>query len=153
MQASWVRMFADGQEVPVRVLNDGLSLPDEKSKPVSTRFRIGWDTGGASFRGRFDEIGVWPRAFTAAEVEALFEARALPYAIARNREGRATAVELEWLKDAALRRTDPSFAKDRARLIESAGGVAVAATQRADSDGDGRDGHSAGDTHSAPRRL
>jgi hypothetical protein len=118
VQASWVRMFANGQEVPVRVLNDGLSLPDAKSKPASTRFRIGWDTGGASFRGRFDEIGVWPRVFTAEEVEALFEARALPYAIARNREGRATAVELGWLTDAALRKTDTAFAKDRARLTE-----------------------------------
>jgi Protein of unknown function (DUF1553) len=61
---------------------------------------------------------VWPRAFTAAEVEALFEARALPYAMARDREGRATTVELAWLKEAALRRTDTAFAKDRARLTE-----------------------------------
>jgi hypothetical protein len=55
VQASWVRLFADGREVPARVLNDGLSLPDEKSKPAPTRFRIGWDTGGAAFRGRVDE--------------------------------------------------------------------------------------------------
>ena len=34
VQASWVRLFADGREVPARVLNDGLSLPDEKSKPT-----------------------------------------------------------------------------------------------------------------------
>jgi hypothetical protein len=57
VQASWVRLFADGREVPTRVLNDGLSLPDEKSKPAPTRFRIGWDTGGAAFRGRVDELG------------------------------------------------------------------------------------------------
>ena len=118
VQASWVRMFADGREVAVRVLNDGLSLPDEKSKPSPTRFRIGWDTGGARFRGRLDDVGVWPRAFTAAEIESVFEARALPYAIGRYGEGRATAVEASWLKDAILRQTDAVFAKDRTRLME-----------------------------------
>ena len=118
VQASWVRLFADGREVPTRVLNDGLSLPDEKSKPAPTRFRIGWDTGGAAFRGRVDELGVWPRAFSASEVEAVFEARALPYATSRHREGRATAVELGWLKDATLRKTDAAFAKDRGQLAE-----------------------------------
>jgi hypothetical protein len=118
VQAAWVRLFADGRELPARVLNDGLSLPDEKSKPAPTRFRIGWDTGGAAFRGRIDELAVWPRAFSTSEVEAVFESQALPYASARYRDGRTTTVELAWLKDAALRRTDSGFARDRARLTE-----------------------------------
>ena len=41
---------------PLILDGDGLSLPDEKSKPAPTRFRTGWDTGGAAFRGRIDEL-------------------------------------------------------------------------------------------------
>ncbi|MEO7650156.1 MAG: DUF1549 domain-containing protein, partial [Bryobacteraceae bacterium] len=41
--ASWVRMFIGGREVPTRILNDGLSLPEEKAPTTKpTPFRIGW---------------------------------------------------------------------------------------------------------------
>jgi hypothetical protein len=112
VHASWIRMFADGRELPVRVLNDGLSLPDDKSKPATTRFRIGWDTmpGGPRFKGRLDEIAVWSRALAPAEIEGLFESRAIPYAVERQRLGEAAPGEIEWLRDAALRRSDAVFA-------------------------------------------
>src|SRR5215831_4880568 len=84
-RAAWVRMFANGRELPVRVLNDGLSLPDEKSKPSPAKFRIGWDTGKLRYRGQFEELAMWQRALTPAEIETLFETKALPYAVARQR--------------------------------------------------------------------
>jgi hypothetical protein len=120
VHASWIRMFADGREVPTRVLNDGLALPDEKSKPTETRFRIGWDTmpGGRRYVGQLDEIGVWPRALTLAEIEDLFASHAVPYASERNRQGRISAVEAGWLRDATLRQSDPVFAKELRQLNE-----------------------------------
>jgi hypothetical protein len=115
--ASWIRMFVNGREVMVRVLNDGLSLPDDKSKPTPTRFRIGWENGaGPRYSGLLDAIAVWPRAFTAEEVAGLFENRAIPYALSRMRQQKASAAELRWLREAALRRTNSGFAKARREL-------------------------------------
>ncbi len=78
-EAAWVRTFVDGQEIETRVLNDGLGVPDEKSKPTPTKFRIGWDTGGAHFTGQFDEIGTWTRALTPDEISGEFESAAKFY--------------------------------------------------------------------------
>jgi hypothetical protein len=75
-RAAWVRMFANGEEVGTRVLNDGLSLPDSKSKPSPTKFRIGWDNAGSRFRGKFQELAVWPRALAPSEIEPLSGAAA-----------------------------------------------------------------------------
>jgi hypothetical protein len=133
VHASWIRMFADGREVPVRILNDGLSLPDEKSKPSPTRFRVGWDTtpGGPRYQGRLDDIAIWTRALTPAEIESLFESRAIPYASDRVRLGKASAHERGWLRDAALRRSDPAFAQldalraDRFAIERTAASVMV----------------------------
>jgi hypothetical protein len=116
--AAWIRMFVDGREVPVKVLNDGLSLPDETSKPTPTRFRIGWDNGhdGPRYSGLLDEVGVWSGAFTPREIEALFESRAIPYSLERQRQSKASAVEIEWLRDVSQRKTEVAFAKERQEL-------------------------------------
>jgi len=118
VQASWIRMFADGRDLAVRVLNDGLSMPDEKSKPTPTRFRLGWDTmpGGPRYHGQLDDIAFWSRALPPAEIESLFESRAIPYALERHRGGSASAGDIEWLRDVALRRSDPAFANQRDEL-------------------------------------
>ncbi len=61
-QASWVRFFIDGREVPTQVLNDGLGIPDAKSdKPAQTKFKI----------GPLQEAVFWPRALTSAEIRSL----------------------------------------------------------------------------------
>ncbi len=75
-EAAWVRVFADGQEIETRVLNDGLGVPDEKSKPSPTKFRVGWDTGGGRYTGQIDEIEMWTRVLAPGEIYGLFESKA-----------------------------------------------------------------------------
>ena len=104
-QASAVRIFADGRELATRILNDDLALPDESGdKPSFNRLRIGWDTGAKSARyaGRFDELAIWTRALTPTEISRLFESQAIPYAVSRERQQQASAVETGWLRDAAF---------------------------------------------------
>jgi hypothetical protein len=103
--ASWVRIFASGREVPVRVLNDGLGLPEAKTdKPSPTRFRIGWDNAPNSARlaGLLDEALLWPRALSEDEIGGLFRGRALPYALARLRAQQASPGETGWVRSAML---------------------------------------------------
>jgi len=119
VEASWVRLFADGRELPVRVLNDDLSIPDVKDDKASlTCFRIGWDTnpGSPRYQGRLDEIAVWTKALTPVEITGLFEKQALPYAVARERQRQATAIESGWLRAAVLGRTDATLATERGKL-------------------------------------
>lgn len=104
-EAAWVRMFVDGLEVPTRVLNEAASLPDVKSdQPAATAFRVGWDSSpaGGRFLGRLDEITFWTSRLTDAEVESLFRSRALPYAVARYRQGSASATESGWVRRVSL---------------------------------------------------
>ena len=118
-EASWVRMFVDGREIETRVFNEGIGLPDAKSdKPVPTVFRIGWDTAVKSKRygGRLDEVAVWTRALTEVEIVNLFESRALPYAVGRQREQKATPMETDWLRKALLWKTNKDFAKEQQAL-------------------------------------
>jgi Protein of unknown function (DUF1553)/Protein of unknown function (DUF1549)/Concanavalin A-like lectin/glucanases superfamily/Planctomycete cytochrome C len=118
-RASWVRMFADGRELPTVALNDDLGLPEAKTdKPKPTVFRIGWDNRPKSPRlaGRLDEIAVWNRALTPDEIAGLFESQALPYAIARQKERTASAVETGWLREAELRAQKPAIAKELAEI-------------------------------------
>ena len=117
--ASWVRVFADGSELPTRVLNDGLGLPDRKSdKPQETHFRVGWDNAPDSprYEGLLDEIVVWPRALTSGEITAVFEGQALPYAARMQEAGQASATETGWLRTALLKETDSTFAKQQQEL-------------------------------------
>ena len=109
-EANWVRIFVDGRELPIRILNDGCSLPDEKTdKPSPTRFRVGWDNypKGGRYNGRFDELAIYTRALSDAELTNLFTSRALPYA---NRQAPASPTEAAWLRDAFLRQHDTKFA-------------------------------------------
>jgi hypothetical protein len=118
-EASSVQMFVEGREVAVQVLDDDLALPDEPAdKPALRQFRIGWDNsaGDAQFTGRVDEINVWHRALTSDEVYGVFKYQAIPYAVARQQQGHASAVETTWLKDAKLEATDAQFAQDRRKL-------------------------------------
>ena len=110
--ASWVRMFVDGREMPVRILNDGAPLGGKKEKPAQTRFRVGWDNRPQSphYTGSLDEAAIFDRALTPDEVARLFWNRALPYASARQQEGKASATETAWLRTALLRQQDALYA-------------------------------------------
>ncbi len=92
-QAGWVRLFVDGREVATRVLHDDLQSAAGFIKP----YRLGKDNGPAAseFAGRIDEAGVWERALSEAEVRQVFEAAALPWAVARAGSG----LERRWLND------------------------------------------------------
>ncbi len=117
--ASWVRIFADGKELRVRILNDDLGMPDEKShKARPTHFRIGWDNkpGTARFAGRLDEIRAWSRPLTSTEITGLFEQQALPYAVGRQQRGDASPTETSWLRTALLRHSNRAFAKAQHEL-------------------------------------
>jgi Protein of unknown function (DUF1553)/Protein of unknown function (DUF1549)/Concanavalin A-like lectin/glucanases superfamily/Planctomycete cytochrome C len=117
--ASWVRMFVDGDEMPTQVFNDDLPLPDASgSKPVHAKFRIGWDNGpkSARFGGQLGEVAAWNRALSAAEINALFESRALPYAATRQLARQASAMDRGWLRQAQIRESDPVFANDADKL-------------------------------------
>ncbi|MBM3727479.1 MAG: DUF1553 domain-containing protein [Acidobacteria bacterium] len=119
VHASWVRIFADGREIPVRVMNDGLALPEAKTdKPTPYRFRMGWENApnGKRFAGRLDEVALWNRGLNGPEIEALFESRALPYALGRMRANVAAPGEQAWVRAASLAMTDAEFARDRAKL-------------------------------------
>ena len=72
-QAAWVRIFADGRELSTAVLNDGLHLPDNKTKPSPTTFRIGWDNNrnSARFQGLFDDLQIFTRHLSATEISSL----------------------------------------------------------------------------------
>ncbi len=109
-EASWVRMFVDGREVATQVLNNDLALADAATdKPAQVTFRM-----AANYAGRLEDVELWKRALSDAEVGGLFESRALPYALGQH-ENR-TAVESAWLKQAALRSTDAGYARDLAEL-------------------------------------
>jgi hypothetical protein len=118
--ASWVRIFADGRELPTTILNEGVSLPEASSggKPAQTRFRLGWDNGASSrpLAGRLDEISIWPQALTDDEISNVFEHRALPWAVARQRSASASSSELEWLRRAVLRSSHAGYARDARQL-------------------------------------
>ena len=117
-QASWVRMFADGRELPTVILNDGLGIPGETSKPQLTHFRVGWDNSasGPRYAGRMDEVGVWPRALTSDEIAGLFHKEALPYAVETARSKKATATEIGWLH-VALNQKQRELESVRAELL------------------------------------
>jgi mono/diheme cytochrome c family protein len=118
VDTSSVRIFADGREVGTHVLNDDLPLPSaSEDKPKPTTFRVGWEKSatGARYAGLMDDVSVWSRALNSAEIDNLFESRALPYALSVARD-RRTPVETGWLRQAALRASNAGFAKDWANL-------------------------------------
>ncbi len=91
MHAAWVRLFIDGREVATRILHDDVRTAVSFAKP----YRIGFDnaTPAIRFRGSIDEVAVWNRPLTDAEVGDLFDYDALPWSLANRDSGRAK----EWL--------------------------------------------------------
>ena len=71
--AAWVRIFVDGRELATQVLNDGLSIPDDKTKPSPTTFRIGWDNkrDSARFQGEFDDLQIFIQTLSPLQISAL----------------------------------------------------------------------------------
>ena len=90
-EAAWVRLFVDGREVGTQVLHDDAQSAARFKKP----YRLGLDNSraGRKFAGRFDEVAVWRRALDEDEVREVFEAAALPWAVARAGSG----LERRWL--------------------------------------------------------
>ena len=101
--ASWVRMFVDRREVATHILNEGVALPVTLLDPLDVESRL-------------DELAAWTRALNDAEITSLFESRALPYAVERQREQKASPIEIGWLRDAMLQRTNVAFAKEQREL-------------------------------------
>ncbi len=118
-EASRVRIFADGRELPVTVLNDGLALPEKESdKPSYARYRIGWDNSakGGQYTGQYNDVAIWTRALAPGEIASAFESRAIPYAVARERQGNASDRETGWLRSAVLAASDTDYAEERRKL-------------------------------------
>ena len=84
-RASWVRLFVDGREVETAVLFDDLQSGAKFQVP----YRIGHDNApsGARFDGAIDEVAVWNRALSEAEIRQDFEATAIPWALDREDSG------------------------------------------------------------------
>jgi len=118
--AAWVRMFADGHELPTVVLNDDLSMPDSAAAGKPAALRIGWDnnTRSGRYAGQLGEVSFWNRALNAGEITRLFESRALPFAAGRRRANETSLAETAWLREAALKASDADFARDAEQLQE-----------------------------------
>ena len=119
MKAAWVRMFIDGQEVATRILNDGASLPSPGEKPSNQIFKLGWDNLGKTghrFAGKLDNIQVLTRELKPEDEARWFQSEALPYALARRQEGKATAVETSWIRTFALRDKNKALDDRKAEL-------------------------------------
>ncbi len=98
--ASWVRMFIDGEEVATSILNEGVTLPDAKSKPAPATFRVGWDNRpeGNRYQGLFDEVAFWTRRLSDEEIRNRFYRQALPYVLAKQQQA-ATTIEAGWIQE------------------------------------------------------
>jgi hypothetical protein len=105
-RAESVRIFVDGCEVATRIINDGLT-----GAPTAAAYLLGADGASDSvkFRGSIDEIRVFNRPLTRAEIHAVFERDALPYALAQTLGGDAGGRERGWLRDGALEATDAAW--------------------------------------------
>lgn len=73
-KASWVRLFVDGLEVGTEILQDDLQSHAVFVEP----YRLGHNNepGGARFRGRLDELALWPAALSSPEIRAEHDALA-----------------------------------------------------------------------------
>lgn len=66
-KASGVKIYIDGQEEPWNIEQDRLSETIRSKVPL----RLGRRNPGGPFKGRVDDVRIYPRALTAAEVAAL----------------------------------------------------------------------------------
>lgn len=118
-EATWVRMFVDGIEIPTRILNEAVAAPDAKSdKPSQVKFRVGWDSApkSAMFQGRMDEVEFWTRSLADTEIETLFQRKAIPYAVTRHKEKQASETEAGWIQRAFLATDKSREAKEQQQL-------------------------------------
>jgi len=69
VQSAWVRIFADGRELPIRVINDDLAMPDAAAGKAIA-FRIGFDNGphGTRYAGQLSDVEFWNRGLSAEEI-------------------------------------------------------------------------------------
>jgi hypothetical protein len=102
--------------VATRIINDGLT-----GAPTAAAYLLGADGGADSvkFRGSIDEIRVFTRPLTRAEIHAVFERDALPYALARALSGEAGARERGWLRDGALEAADAGWRAETGQRAEA----------------------------------
>jgi mono/diheme cytochrome c family protein len=112
--AAGVRVFVDGAEVATRARYDDFFTLATSAK---REFLLGADNAkdGRPFQGRLDDLRSFPRALPAAEVRALFQSVALPYALGRTRNASASARETGWLRDVLLADAKGSAAVAAAR--------------------------------------
>jgi len=105
-RAEGVHIFIDGCEVATRIVNDGLT-----GFPSAVGYLLGADGAADSvkYRGSIDEIRAFDRLLTRAEIHAVFERDALPYALTQILSGDAGVRERGWLRDGALEATDPAW--------------------------------------------
>lgn len=108
-RAADVRIFADGRELSTRILYDGTHDKAGSGAP----FNLGADrsTDAAAFAGSVDEVRVYEGEFGATRVEELFFSQAGPYAQRQKSAGMASALERNWLREAAQRAHDAEYAK------------------------------------------
>ena len=73
-KAAWVRLFVDGLEVATAVLQDDLQSPPRFETP----YRVGYNNGRGAvhFEGLIDQISLWNRALSSAQVRADHDALA-----------------------------------------------------------------------------
>ncbi len=119
VHAAWARIFCDGRELPVRVIEDDLSLPEAKDdSPSPTRFRLGWDNGPHSPRygGAMDEIEFRTEALAPGGIQALFRQYGLRYAESREHSRQASATEEGWLREALAKQHDATLAAEMQKL-------------------------------------
>lgn len=114
-RAETVRMFVDGREVRTRTLTDGFD-----GGPSGAAYLLGADAvpKGPRFRGAMDDLRVYKRALAEKEVQAVFAAAALPYALLQKAAGKAGTAELAWLRDCVLTAQDGEAAKVFAQRSE-----------------------------------
>lgn len=67
--ASGVKLYMDGQQKALTVLNDTLTNDPVNSGVVSIAARSG---GGTNFVGNIDEVSIWDSALTAIEVDEIY---------------------------------------------------------------------------------
>ena len=120
VEASAVRTFVDGREIPTRVFNEGVGLPetkDDKADPSASSA-----SAGTMRREAPTTADVWMRSPSGQrrsamrEISACSKREALPYAAAKARAGNAEPIETGWLRTALLSASNAEFAKQRAEL-------------------------------------
>jgi hypothetical protein len=107
-RAADIRIFADGRELPTRILYDGTHDRAGGGAP----FNLGADrsTDATAFIGSVDEVRVYEGEFGDARVAELFFSQAVPYAQRQVSAGIASELERDWLREARQCAGDAEYA-------------------------------------------